>query len=493
MRIAIAGFMHESNTFAVFPTTMDNFHLHRGDAMIDYYRPTFHEIAGYIKGADEYDFELHPLLGADATPAGALTAETYETILGELLAGLKAALPHIDGLLLALHGAMVAEGFPQADGETVRRVREVVGPDFPFFVTHDYHGNVPPQLVEDATGLIIYKTCPHIDQPERGLQAAELLVRTIRGEVQPVSTIVKPEQLFNIVYHNTSSGPMKTLMDAAIALEAQPGILAASIAAGYQYADVPHMGPSIVVIADGDAELAAREADSLRRQMWDLRDALVPNVPDAAEAVRMAMASSGYPVGLFELGDNIGGGSAGDATIILEQLLAQKADGWVVALYDPAAVQQCVAAGIGAVLDLQVGGKVDTMHGATQSVTGRVRALTDGKFEETQRRHGGRRYHDQGLTAVIEVNRDAPGKGGLILLNSSRTAPMSIHELTSAGIVPEQQRILVAKGAVAPRAAYEPVCKRIIEVDTAGATSISIPKTEYTLARQTLYEWTAAA
>ena len=489
MRIAIAGFMHESNTFAVFPTTLENFHIHRGAAVIDHYRPTFHEMAGFIRGADEYDFELHPLIGADATPAGALTAETYETILGELLDALKAALPNVDGLLLALHGAMVAEGFPQADGETVRRVREVVGPDFPLFVTHDYHGNVPPELVYNATGLIIYKTCPHIDQPERGLQAAELLVRTIRGEVKPVSTIVKPEVLFNIVYHNTSTGPMQKLMDAAIALEEKPGILAASIAAGYQYADVPYMGPSIVVIADGDADLARAEAEKLGQQMWDLRDELLPHVPDAAEAVRRAMQSSAVPVGLFELGDNIGGGSAGDATIILEQLLAQKADGWVVALYDPAAVQQCFAASIGATLDLTVGGKVDDMHGRPQAVTGRVRALCDGTFEEHQRRHGGRRYHDQGLTAVIEVNRPAPGKGGLILLNSNRTPPMSIHELTCAGIVPEQQKILVAKGAVAPRAAYEPVCQQIIEVDTAGATSISIPQEQYHLARQTLYEW----
>ncbi|MEZ4869828.1 MAG: M81 family metallopeptidase [Caldilineaceae bacterium] len=489
MRIAIAGFMHESNTFAAFPTTLENFHIYRGDAVIDHYRPTFHEMAGFIQGADEYDFDLHPLMGADATPAGALTAETYETLVGELLRSLEAALPQVDGLLLALHGAMVAEGFPQADGETVRRVRALVGPDFPVVVTHDYHGNIPPQLVEDATALIIYKTCPHIDQPERGRQAAELLARTVRGEVNPVGAIAKPNVLFNIVYHNTSTGPMQKLMQAAIDLEAQPGILAASIAAGYQYADVPAMGPSIVVVADGDAALAQREADRLGELMWSVREQLLPHVPAAAEAVHMAMTSSVTPVGLFELGDNIGGGSAGDATIILEQLLAQQADGWVVALYDPAAVQQCVAAGIGATLTLAVGGKVDNMHGAPQRVTGRVRALCDGKFEEPERRHGGRRYYDQGLTAVIEVNREAPGKGGLILLNSNRMPPMSIHELTCAGIVPQQQRILVAKGAVAPRAAYEPVCQRIIEVDTAGATSISIPPANYHLARQNLYEW----
>ena len=489
MRIAIASFTHESNTFAADPTTLDQFHILRGDAVVDHYRPTFHEVAGYIKGADEYDFELHPLIGADATPGGPLPRATYETLVGELLDNLRTALPKIDGLLLALHGAMVAEGFPQADGETVRRVREVVGPDFPLFVTHDYHGNVPEQLVQDATALIIYKTCPHIDQPERGLQAAELLVRTIRGEVKPVCAIAKPPVLFNIAFHNTSRGPMYPLMQAAIELEQQPGILATSIAAGYQYADVPAMGPCIVVVADGDADLARRECDRLAAMMWDSREQLIPHIPDAATAVQMAMNATETPVALFELGDNIGGGSAGDATIILEQLLAQGADGWAVAIYDPESVLDCFQAGIGATVSLQVGGKVDKIHGPTLSITGRVRTLSDGKFEEPERRHGGRRYHDQGLTAVVEVNRTAPGKGGLLLLDSNRTPPMSIHQLTSAGIVPQHQRILVAKGAVAPRAAYEPVSKRIIEVDTAGATSISIPPAQYHLARKTLYEW----
>lgn len=490
MRIAIAGIIHESNTFAAKPTTLTDFSVHRGDEVVSHYRPTFHEVAGYIAGADEYDFDLHPLLSAGATPGGPLTRETFETLVGELLAGLQAALPTLDGLLLALHGAMVAEDFPQADGEVVRRVRQLVGPDFPVVVTHDYHGNVPEQLVQDATALIIYKTCPHIDQPERGLQAAELIARTVRGEVKPVCAIVKPEVIFNIVYHNTSKGPMLPLMQAAIDLEKQPGILAASVAAGYQYADVPAMGPSVVVVADGNAALAQQEAERLGQQMWQARDQLLPHVPNAAEAVQLAMQSSEFPVGLFELGDNIGGGSAGDATIILEQLLAQQADGWAVAIYDPAAVQLCVQAGIGATVALRVGGKVDNIHGPTLSITGRVRSLCDGKFEETERRHGGGRYYDQGLTAVVEVNRSAPGKGGLLLLDSERMPPMSIHQLTCAGIVPQQQRILVAKGAVAPRAAYEPVCKRIIEVDTAGATSISIPADQYHLARKTLYEWT---
>ena len=488
MRIGIANFSHESNTFSTLPTRLEDFKILSGQAVIDHYAPTFHEMAGFIAGAEAYDFDLHPLLTANATPSGPVTAEAYETIIERLLQAIEAA-PALDGLLLALHGAMVAEGYLQADGETVRRVRALVGPDFPLIVTHDYHGNVPPQLVADADALIIYKTCPHIDQKERGLQAAELITRTIRGEVKPVSVIVKPEVIFNIVYHNTNRSPMQPLMQAAIDLEAQPGILACSIAAGYQYADVPAMGPSIVVVADGDAALAEQEADRLGELMWAVRNQLQPNVPDPETAVRRAMAHPDGPVALFELGDNVGGGSSADATGLLKPLLDLGAQGWVVTLFDPAAVATCVAAGIGGTVTLPVGGKVDDQHGPTLTVSGEVRSLHQGTYLETERRHGGQRFFDQGLTAVLSVGKQHLEGGGFLILTSHRTTPMSIHQITSAGIPPEQQHILVAKGAVAPRAAYEPVCATIIEVDTPGATAINRDPAEFQHARQSFYEW----
>ena len=486
MQIGIASLSHESNTFASFPTTYEDFRFVRGQEIIEQYRPTFHEVGGFIAGAEEFGYEIVPLMGAVATPAGAVESETYEALLDELLGLIDSAMP-LDGLLLGLHGAFVAEEFPQGDGETTRRVRELVGPDFPVIVTHDYHGNVPPQLVEDATALIIYKTCPHIDQRERGLQAADLLTRTVRGEVQPVSSIAKPELVYNIAFHNTNMRPMKPVMDAAIELERQPGILAVSVAAGYQYADVPWMGPCIVVVADGDQELADREAQRLADLMWSLRDELLPAIPKPAEAVKMSIASEQKPVSMMEMGDNIGGGSAGDSTFVLEELLKQEANGWVMTLYDPEAVAACAAAGIGAQLTLPVGGKVDDEHGPTLTVEGTVRTLHDGKFIETEIRHGGGRDWDQGLTAVLATS------GGLLVLDSKRTPPMSFNQLRSVGIMPEQQEIFVAKGSVAPRAAYEPVSARIIEVDSGGATSISRPPEEFQLARQSLYEWTQGA
>lgn len=488
MQLGIAGFTHESNTFATTPTTLADFQVDTGQAVIGQYANTFHEIAGFIAGADEFDYALYPLTAANATPAGPLTAETYETLVTQLLEALKGA-PRLDGLLLALHGAMVAENYPHADAETVRRVRELMGPDFPIVVTHDYHGNVPEALVADANALIIYKTTPHIDQRERGLQAASILTRTIRGEIKPTSAIVKPEVLFNIVYHNTSLPPMQPLMQAAIALEQQPGILACSIAAGYQYADVPAMGPSIVVVTDNDPALARQEAERLGQMMWAIRDQLKPAILGPDAAVQRAMAARQGPVALFDLGDNVGGGSAGDATTLLKALLDHKADGWVMTLYDPEAVEQCAQAGIGATVSLQAGGKTDDMHGSPVPITGRVRTLHSGAYMETERRHGGGRYFNQGLTVVLEIGRKTPESGGLLILNSQRIYPNSIHQITSVGIQPSQQRILVAKGAVAPRAAYEPVCAEIIEVDTPGATAINRPSQDYNQARETLYEW----
>ena len=483
MRVAIAGFSHESNTFSSQPTGVNDFALSEGQDLICHYRDTFHELAGYIAGAEEYGYEIIPIVAAGATPAAQVTKEAYKKFVDLILAGLKNS-PSVDGVLLALHGAMVAEEFPHADAETVKRVREQVGVDVPIVVTHDYHSNIPPDLVEMADALIVYKTNPHIDQPERGLQAASILVDAIRRNVKPVTAIAKPELVYNIYYHNTSTAPMQPLMQMAKDLEQEPGILACSIAAGYQYADVPHMGPSIVVVADGDIDLAEHHAQSISKRMWELRDDLVPQVPNPAEAVELAKSSNKFPVCLLDFGDNIGGGSSGDSTFILHELLLQSVEGWVCTVWDPKGAEECFKTGINGQVDLLVGGHTDKMHGEPCRISGRVRTLHDGMYEETERRHGGGRRFDQGRTAVIDVD----GKG-LLILNSIRSSPNSIHQITSVGIQPLQHKILVAKGAVAPRAAYEPFCSKLIEVASGGATDILRNKDQYEFARSNLYEW----
>jgi len=281
--------------------------------------------------------------------------------------------------------------------------------------------------------------------------------------------------------------PLAPIVEETRRLENQPKILAASVAGGYQYADVPYVGPAVVVVTDNDPDLAKREAQRLSDMLWATRDRLRLNLPDAKAAVKQARASDRTPAVLVDMGDNVGGGSAADSTFVLTELLEQKAQGWVMVIADPEAVQQAVKAGVGNRFETAVGGKTDRMHGSPARVSGLVKSLHDGKYIETDKRHGGQRYHDQGLTAVIEVDggtRDVPN---LLILTSKREMPFSLHQLISCGVYPERQKILVVKAAIAFRAAYEPVAGRIIEVDTPGVTAVNPKRFEWKRARRPLF------
>jgi microcystin degradation protein MlrC len=247
------------------------------------------------------------------------------------------------------------------------------------------------------------------------------------------------------------------------------------------------MGASVIVVTDNNAELAQREARRLGDMLWATRDRLKLDVPEASTAVKMAMSSDRHPVVLVEMGDNIGGGSAGDSTFLLSELVKQKAQGWVVAMYDPAAVAAAQKAGVGGSFDQPVGGKTDKVHGEPVRIRGSVKLIYDGKFMETQIRHGGQKYYDQGLSAVVEVEGSTRDLANYVLLTSKRMVPFSLHQLYSAGILPERQKILVVKAAVAFRAAYEPLNGRIIEVDTGGATAVNPARFKFVQVKKTLF------
>jgi microcystin degradation protein MlrC len=221
--------------------------------------------------------------------------------------------------------------------------------------------------------------------------------------------------------------------------------------------------------------------------LWALRDRLVFRAPDAATAVKDAMAAERFPVVLMDTGDNIGGGSAGDGTTLLGELLRQKATGWVMVISDAEANKKAFEAGVGGAFQQMVGGKTDKMHGDPVRVTGRVKSLHDGKYIETEVRHGGGRYNDMGPTSVIEVEGSTRDLPNLLLLTNRPTSPNSLHQLISNGVYPQRQRILVAKGVTAPRAAYEPVAARIVEVNTPGATDINPARFSYRHVRRPLF------
>ena len=478
--IAIGGIMHESNTFSGTPTDYAAFSQTFASNLIKAWGETHHEMAGFIQGATQYDYAAYPTLMASATPAGPVTDDAFDRLTEMLIQHLK-SVPKCEGLLLALHGALVAESYPDGDGEILRRLRAVFGRDLPIVVTLDQHANVSEQMVAGSTALVIYKTTPHIDQRQRGLQAAELMMRILREDAKPTQALAKPPMILNILYHNTSVPPMEPILTAAKQLEERPDVLAANVALGYPYADVYEVGPAFVVVTDNNPQLAQTEADRLSNMLSDVREELTLDLPDAAQAVTQAIQSDQHPIILVEMGDNIGGGSPGDSTFVLAELQRQKASGFVVVLCDPEGVQTCIQVGVGAEVALDVGGKADNLHGAPVAIRGKVRLIHDGRYEETEPRHGGQTHHNQGLTTVIAVG-DA-----LVVLTSRRQTPFSLHQLLSLGIDPTEMQMIVVKAAVAYRAAYEPIAGQIIEVDTPGLTAVNPLHFEYHNVRRPLF------
>ncbi len=475
MRIAIAGFMHESNTFNPIKTDRAAFaaqSLIFGPALLDEWQKAHHEVGGFIEEVNAQGNELLPLVMAWAMPSGPVTDDIWREITDYIIRECQKQKP--DGLLLSLHGAMVTESHLDGDGEVMTRLRAALGKDLPIVVTLDLHGNISPRLVSQCSAAVAYRTCPHVDQRARGKQAADLLARTLRREIKPVAALAKPPVFINIMVHDTSQDPLKSFMDQARSMESRPGILAVSLLPGFSYADVPHMGPAIIVVADGDAALAQTEADRLAAGLVEARDRLGANLADAATAVAQALQAKRLPVVLVDTGDNVGGGSAGDGTVILAEMLRQEATGSVVCLFAPDEVRQCEAAGQGQQVHFHVGGKVDRLHGEPVEVSGKVRLLHDGTYIEPEVRHGGKRTNYMGRTALVEL----PGQN-LLVLNSLRHAPFSLGQLTCLGIEPAKKRLLVVKAAIAYKAAYLPIAGTVIEVDTPGLTAVNPKRLPY--------------
>ncbi|MDQ6707487.1 MAG: M81 family metallopeptidase, partial [Acidobacteriota bacterium] len=453
-------------------TVWEDFELRDGSAgNLERWAAGNTEVAGIVQEGARQGFQMLPAIYASATPKGRVDIDAFDRLTGILTSAITKA-QHLDGVLLALHGAMYTAEFPHADEEIVRRVRKAIGPHMPLVVTHDFHANVSPEIVALTSVLLTYQQCPHLDTKARGERAASIMGRMLRGEIRPRQAVVNPPVLWNIVFHNTYEEPLKSITQASIELERRPGILAASVACGYQYNDVPYMGPSVIVATNDDADLARREAQRLADMMLDRRDRIRLDLPDAATAVRDAIASETHPVALFEAADNIGGGAPGDQTFILEELLKQGAQGWVVTIYDPAAVAAAKSAGIDGKFEQAVGGWSPGSPSKPVSIRGAVRSLHAGRFIEPEIRHGGQRYWNMGHAAVIEAEGSTPDNLNLLVVTAERSSPNSLHELISCGIYPERQKILVAKGTIAPRAAYEPVASRIVLVNTPGTTAV---------------------
>jgi len=483
MRLFLAMLSHETNTFSNVPTDRAQFEardLRYGGEILEVYRNTGTCLGGMIGAAERLGATLIPSVAASASPAGRVTREIYEHVKQRMLADLKRA-GRLDGVLLDLHGAMVPEDIDDGEGDIIAAVREAVGPRVPIAVTLDFHGNLGHDMIGKADLLHGYKTYPHVDMAERGVEATERLAQVISGRIKPTSAWRKPPLMPPLGRQGTARGPMRRLYDLADEMERDPKVISISIFAGFPYADIPDAGLGIYVVTDDDQALAERLAGRLERMAWEHRHEFIHSALPVKEAVARALAAEGRPIVLADMADNTGGGAAGDGTEILRELLRVGARGTTVAcIWDAAAVQTCIKAGVGTRVTLDIGGKVDDRHGAPVSVTGTVRTLSDGRFV-----HRGPMMHGLpgrlGATAVLDANDIK------VILISYRWQTLDPEMIRFVGIDPLLEKILVVKSTIHYRAAFEPIAKEIIEVDAPGLSSSNLSRFEYRRVRRPIF------
>lgn len=485
IRIATAGFQHESNTFSTHPATLDLFRrsgILEGEAIRAEYASSQSTLAGFLAlEAEDPQVEVVPLVFSRLTPMGAITAEAIEHLM-ERITGAIAAQGPWDGILLAQHGAAVSVPYPDPDGELLRRVRALVGPAVPIGMALDMHANVSSAMVDPADIVTVYQTNPHIDARETALQCARLLLRTIRGEIRPRMALVAPPLLVNILCQGTNDRPMSDLLAAARAQQQRPGMLSTSVVEGYPYADVPEMGMSFIAIADGDAALAQDAAQQMALAAWALREPLNQGGVGITQALEQARNAPQGPVVLFDVGDNVGGGSPGDSTHILHAARGMGISGLLQALCDPQVVAQCQRAGVGGRISAAVGGKSDHQHGAPFPIEATVTALSNGRYEETGPTHGGFRFYDDGPSAALRAD-----DGYTLVLTSQPAGSASLQQFRALGIEPRDMKIIVAKGVHSPRPAMEPIARELIWVATPGVTTADLATFTYYQRRVPLY------
>jgi microcystin degradation protein MlrC len=463
-RVGIAGLWHETNTYSsrvAGRQQFQEFELLSGKAIVDHHRGTRSVVGGFL---DACSHELAPTVTAGAWPAGPAPREVAEELLGRLHEGLAAAGP-LDGLLLNLHGAMVAEGHPDMEGDILAVVRETAG-ELPVAAVLDLHGNPSTDLAARCEVLLAYDTYPHVDMWERGGEAARLLEAMLDGRRLRTHAAKLP-LLSSPLAQETSREPMLGLLELARRGSSRPGIARVSLLPGFPYSDVDRAGFSVLVVADEGADREARMVlEELAAAVEARTGEFAVSRPGPAEAVRRAATAPARPVVLADVADNIGGGSAGDGTAILAELLVQQVEGAVVLITDAAVARRAAELGIGATVAAEVGGRTDRLHGAPVPVEGVVEAVSDGRYRTSGTWMTGREFC-MGTTAVLRC-------GGVRLVIMGRaTPPFHREQLTCVGIDPAACSVIAVKGAVAWRAAYGDVAAAAIEVDTPGVCPVN--------------------
>lgn len=464
-RVLIAEFMHETNTFSVQKTDRTSFEkcsFYLENEIQTAFEGTHTFMGAGYEAGERFGWTIVAPLVAGATPAGRVTDLCFE----EFAAILLAAAGEVDGILLHLHGAMSTESHDDGEGELLARIRAAVGSAIPIVVVLDLHATVTQRMADNSNALISYRTYPHIDQYERGHQAVALLDRTLQGAIRPKVAIARRPILYAMDGGRTTSKPMVELLKRADALEAAGEALAVSIQAGFSSADIHDIGPSIAVTAE-DETRAQAIAEELMDYVWQERHWSTISFTPLDEAIAEAALPSpdGKPLVISDYSDNPGSGAYGDATTLLRAILAAGLTNvGFYAICDPEAALQAQEAGVGNMVRLKLGGKVDpTIGGAPLEVTAEVVTLSNGRFVAYGPMGGGT-WRNHGLSALLRVD----GVEIVVITNNGQATDLA--QFTSLGVDPQRKSTLVVKSMQHFRAAFEPIAHKVIEVDT-GALS----------------------
>jgi microcystin degradation protein MlrC len=472
----------ETNTFSSLPTGLRLFEetclFRKGSYGND--APMFGlPLAVWRRMAEARGWRVVESLCAFAQPAGKTVRKVYEDFRDEIIADLKAALP-VDAVLLSLHGAMVAEGYDDAEGDLLTHVRRVVGPAVPIGVELDLHANVGRQKLDNATAIVLFKEYPHIDVAERAVEVFDIIAGAVEGRTRPVMGWFDCRMVG--VFHTTRQ-PMRGFVDRCAALEGKDGVLSVSVIHGFPWADVADMGSKILVVADGDKAKADHLARDLGRAFFAMRHETQPSYTTLDQALARAQShNQPKPLVLADVSDNAGGGGASDSTFILQALLERGIkDAAIAMVWDPMAVRLGFEVGEGAELDLRLGGKLGKMSGPALDVRARVIGL-----KRDARTSGfGNSKVPVGDMAAFDVD------GIAVVCNSLRAQCKSVDAFTNVGVDPAAKKVVVVKSMQHFHAEYAPVASEVLYVAVPGAVAPDFLRMPYVKASRAQWPFVA--
>lgn len=477
MKIAIGGVFHETNTFSSMPTSWREFENHalvRGMDLIEQYQGTQGSMGGVIDAVTEYHLEIAPTVYAGAVPGGMVDDRVFEEIVDELCRGLN---DNLDGVLLVLHGAMVTDKKEDAEAYLLKKVMCKMLSDIPVVCTTDLHANLSPEMVKLSRCLVGFDTYPHQDYYQRAYDAVKILYQTMNKEINPVSALRKPLLMPVVQKMLTDQDPMKRIMQLAHEVEGRQGVVNVTVAGGFPYADIKWAGMGLVVTTDGDRQLAELYCEEIEREIWSIRQDFVFDNMAVADGIKIAGQNTDHPFVIVDSSDNVGGGSSGDGTAVLAELVKQKIDSCAIIIRDFEAMEIAEKTGIGNAFKASVGGKTDDKHGSPVYLEGVVKSISDGIYisERTGERI------NMGRTAVVDID------GIILILTKDRVPAFDLETLRCLGINPEDLKYIVVKGAVQWRYSYGSIARGWVEVDAPGVTSSNLERFDFKNIRRPIF------